>query len=272
MKDLAGTKLAPVVEAVRARAEERRRTLPLEELRRRVTPNPARRMRFLARFPRDELALICELKRRSPSAGSLLADDGPRPGARYLALAECYAQAGAAALSVLTERDHFDGALEDLAFVEHLGVPRLRKDFLLDEYMLLESARHGADAVLLIAAILDDAELRDLRQLAKELGLAVLLEVHDEEELERALSHAPDLLGVNARDLRTLVTDLATVERLLPRIPPGPLRVAESGLKTADDLLRVRRAGADAVLVGETLVRSINPLRTLLDWKAALRV
>ena len=217
--------------------------------------------------------MICELKRRSPSAGALLREDDAQPHARYLALAEAYATGGAAAFSVLTELDHFDGGLEDLSRVAHLGVPMLRKDFVLDAGMVIESALHGADALLLIAAILDDAELRDLRQLARELGLAVLLEVHDEAELERALPVAPDLLGVNARDLRTLVTDLGTVERLLPRIPRGPsapLRVAESGLKTADDLLRVRRAGADAALVGESLVRSSDALSTLLTWKAAL--
>lgn len=276
MKDLAGTKLAPVVAAVRRRAEERRKALPVAELERRVAdlvrgrdvPTPCER--FLARFAPDELALICELKRRSPSAGQLLAEDAHRPHARYRALAEGYAAGGAAAFSVLTERDHFDGGLEDLARVADLGVPMLRKDFVLDRAMVLESALHGASAVLLIAALLDDRELAELRAAAREVELAVLLEVHDEDELERALPHAPELLGVNARDLRTLVTDLGTVERVLPRIPAGVVRVAESGLKTAADLRRVRAAGANAVLVGESLVTSGDALGTLRAWRNEL--
>lgn len=276
MKDLAGTKLAPVVAAVRRRAEERRKALPVAELERRVAelvrgrdvPSPCER--FLARFAPDELALICELKRRSPSAGELLAEDAHRPHARYRALAEGYAAGGAAAFSVLTERDHFDGGLEDLARVADLGVPMLRKDFVLDRAMVLESALHGASAVLLIAALLDDRELAELRAAAREVELAVLLEVHDENELERALPHAPELLGVNARDLRTLVTDLGTVERVLPRIPAGVVRVAESGLKTAADLRRVRAAGANAVLVGESLVTSGDALGTLRAWRNEL--
>lgn len=276
MKDLAGTKLAPVVAAVRRRAEERREALPVAELERRVAelvrgrdvPSPCER--FLARFAPDELALICELKRRSPSAGQLLAEDAHRPHARYRALAEGYAAGGAAAFSVLTERDHFDGGLEDLARVADLGVPMLRKDFVLDRAMVLESALHGASAVLLIAALLDDRELAELRAAAREVELAVLLEVHDEDELERALPHAPELLGVNARDLRTLVTDLGTVERVLPRIPAGVVRVAESGLKTAADLRRVRAAGANAVLVGESLVTSGDALGTLRAWRNEL--
>lgn len=276
MKDLAGTKLAPVVAAVRRRAEERREALPVAELERRVAelvrgrdvPSPCER--FLARFAPDELALICELKRRSPSAGELLAEDAHRPHARYRALAEGYAAGGAAAFSVLTERDHFDGGLEDLARVADLGVPMLRKDFVLDRAMVLESALHGASAVLLIAALLDDRELAELRAAAREVELAVLLEVHDEDELERALPHAPELLGVNARDLRTLVTDLGTVERVLPRIPAGVVRVAESGLKTAADLRRVRAAGANAVLVGESLVTSGDALGTLRAWRNEL--
>lgn len=276
MKDLAGTKLAPVVAAVRRRAEERRKALPVAELERRVAelvrgrdvPSPCER--FLARFAPDELALICELKRRSPSAGELLAEDAHRPHARYRALAEGYAAGGAAAFSVLTERDHFDGGLEDLARVADLGVPMLRKDFVLDRAMVLESALHGASAVLLIAALLDDRELAELRAAAREVELAVLLEVHDEDELERALPHAPELLGVNARDLRTLVTDLGTVERVLPRIPAGVVRVAESGLKTAADLRRVRAAGANAVLVGESLVTSGDALGTLRAWRNEL--
>jgi len=262
---MAGTRLDPIVAAVRARAAERRRQQPLERLRELVRPDASRRARFVQALSGPGLAIIAECKRRSPSAGVLI-DAGPG----WSALADAYKRGGAAALSVLTEQDHFGGSLEDLQSVAHAGLPRLRKDFILDQAMLLEACLFGADAVLLIAAILPDAELRDLRERAGELGLAVLLEVHDERELERALAVEPELVGVNARDLRTLTTDLATVERLLPRVPKRQLKVAESGIQTVADLQRVRAAGADAALIGETLVRSKDPAALLHSWKESL--
>jgi indole-3-glycerol phosphate synthase len=147
----------------------------------------------------------------------------------------------------------------------------LRRDFVVDECMVLEGSSFGADAVTLIAAILDDATLARLRALAKEYGIAVMLEVHDERELERALALEPELLGVTARDLRTLQTDLAVVERILPAVPKGILRVACDGLGTIDDLKRVRAAGADVALVGEALGEAADPAATLREWKGALR-
>jgi len=278
---VSGTRLDPIVADVRRRAAERRRSQPLERLKELVREDSWRRERFLAAFPKGELAFVAEMKRRSPSAGALLEEDGdagstlptrlPRPGPRYFALAQSYRHGGAAAISVLTELDHFGGSLDDLRAVEFTRLPRLRKDFLVDEAMLLESCLYGADAVLLIAAILEGGDLQRLRNAARELGLAVLLEVHDERELERALPLEPELLGVNARDLRTLAVDLATVERLLPLVPAGPIKVAESGIRGVEDLRRVRAAGADAVLVGEALVRNGDPEATLRSWKEALR-
>jgi len=278
---MSGTKLDPIVRDVRRRAEERRRSQPLERLKDLVREDSWRRERFLAGFRKGELAFITEMKRRSPSAGMLLAEDGdprktlptrtPRPGPRWSSLADAYRKGGAAAISVLTEGDHFAGALDDLRAVEFTKLPRLRKDFIVDEAMLWESCLYGADAVLLLPAILEPREIAVLRNVARELGLAVLLEVHDERELELAIPLEPELLGVNARDLKTLRVDLATVERLLPRVPSGPIKVAESGIKDIDDLKRVRAAGADAVLVGETLVRSKDPEGTLRGWKEALR-
>ncbi len=270
-------RLEPIVAAVRGRAAERRRREPLAQLEAAVQADPRRRERFLSALSRPELAFICELKRRSPSAGVLLAEEGEssdqdsRGGPRWRALAHAYRAGGASALSILTEQDHFAGSLEDLRAAEICGLPRLRKDFVIDEAMLLEACLYGADAVLLIAAILDDATLRRLMECCAHYGLAVLLEVHDERELERAAVLNPDLIGVNARDLSTLRVDLATCERLLPRIPPGALRVAESGIKNIADLQRVRAAGADAVLIGETLMRSADPAGTLRTWQEALR-
>jgi indole-3-glycerol phosphate synthase len=283
---MSGTQLDPIVAAVRRRADARRRQMTFERLEDHVKPDSWRRERVLAALTGPELSFICELKRRSPSAGVLIEEShDPRSsapsrrariGPRWQGLAAAYKAGGAHMLSILTEEDHFDGSLDDLRAAEFTRLPRLRKDFVLDEAMVLEGFSYGADAVLLIAAILDDATLARLRGFCREYGAPVLIEVHDEHELERALPLEPELLGVNARDLRTLVTDLRTVERLLPRIPSapgggGPLRVAESGIRGADDLKRVRAAGADVVLVGESLVRSADPAATLRAWKEELR-
>ncbi|MFN0242095.1 MAG: indole-3-glycerol phosphate synthase TrpC [Planctomycetota bacterium] len=278
-----GTKLDPIIEKVRARAAERRRKQPLARLEEVVKPDSWRRERFLTALHGKNLAFITEMKRRSPSAGRLLEEPSdprgsvttrsPRPGPRWHALAESYLRGGAHALSVLTEEDHFEGTLDDLRAVEFTRLPRLRKDFILDEGMVIESGLYGADALLLLPVILSDAELATARNVAREYGFAVLMEVHDEAELERVLPLEPELVGVNARDLKTLHVDLATVERLLPLVPTGPkgpLRVAESGIKTADDLKRVRAAGADAVLVGETLVRAVDAAVELKQWREAL--
>jgi len=264
--EASGTRLDPIVADVRRRAAERRRAEPLERLRATVAPDASRRARFVSAFRPGELGVVAEMKRRSPSAGTIGA-----AGSAYASLARAYREGGANAISVLTEQDHFGGSLEDLAAVAFTGLPRLRKDFVIDEGMLLESARHGADAVLLLASILEPGVLRDLRGRARDLGLAVLLEVHDERELDLALPLEPDLLGVNARDLRTFAVDLATVERILPLVPDGPIRVAESGIRSLADVCRVRDAGADAVLVGEALVRDADPAATLRSWKEALR-
>lgn len=267
---MSGTRLDPIVADVRKRAAERRSAQPLESLRAIVRPDASRRARFVSAFrpalQEGELGIIAEMKRRSPSAGAIGAN-----GPAYASLARAYQEGGANAISVLTEADHFGGSLEDLAAVGFTRLPRLRKDFLIDEGMLLESAHGGADAVLLLAAILEPGVLLDLRERARDLGLAVLLEVHDERELDRALPLEPELLGVNARDLRTFEVDLATVERLLPSIPEGPVRVAESGIRSIDDVIRVRDAGAHAVLVGEALVRDADPAATLRAWKEVAR-
>jgi indole-3-glycerol phosphate synthase len=259
------SRLEPIVRAVRQRHAERRAKLPGSELERSVRPDPGRRTRFLAALSGAELAFIAECKRRSPSVGALAEETD------WKARAESYREGGAAALSVLTELDHFGGALEHLAEVESVGLPRLRKDFLIDPAMVLEAAAFGADAVLLLPCILADAQLGELHACARELGLAALVEVHEESELERALALEPELVGVNARDLSTFQVDLATVERILPRVPSGIVRVAESGIHGLEDLRRVRAAGADAALVGEALMRSADPAATLRAWREGLR-
>lgn len=203
--------------------------------------------------------LLAELKRASPVAGVLARDGDPVPRAA------AYVEAGAAALSVLTD-PHFQGTLDDLDTVRRLvEVPLLQKDFVVDEYQLWEARARDADAVLLIVAILSPARLADLFQAARGLGLDVLVEVHREAELDRAAELGAGLIGVNNRDLTTFRTDLATTERLAPRAPAGACVVSESGIATRADVLRVAAAGAHAVLVGESLSRSADPARQIRE-------
>lgn len=201
--------------------------------------------------PGTRVRLIAEVKRASPSQGLFRADLDP------IAQASTYAAAGAAAVSVLTDARYFHGSLEDLVQVRRtVPVPVLRKEFIVDEYQLWEAREAGADAVLLIVAALEDAVLRDLLGAAKGAGLATLVEVHTAGELDRALRLGAPVIGINNRDLQTLTTTLAPSLALLPQIPPGPIAVSESGLRTGADVAQVVAAGAHAVLVGETLLRA----------------
>ncbi|HLU24870.1 MAG TPA: indole-3-glycerol phosphate synthase TrpC [Longimicrobiales bacterium] len=202
----------------------------------------------------DRVAVIAEVKRRSPSAGWI------RPDATAAEVAGWYEAAGASAISVLTDGEYFGGSLDDLMAVRsRVGVPVLRKDFVLDAVQLWEARAAGADAVLLIVRILDDAALADLLSLSRELGLSALVEVHDERELDRALEAGAEVVGVNNRDLATFRTDLAVTERLAARVPADRILVAESGIRAAADVDRMGAAGADAVLVGESLMRESDP-------------
>lgn len=203
---------------------------------------------------RTRPALIAEIKRASPSQGLLAADLDP------LRLARTYQQNGAAAISVLTDERFFQGCLDDLDRVrQEVSLPVLRKDFILDPYQVYESRAAGADAVLLIAAMLSDEDLQALYGLIDALGMTALVEVHDEMELERALRLEPRLLGINNRDLRTFRVDLETTARLRPLIPAGLTVVAESGVHTRRDAASLARVGADAILVGESLVTARDP-------------
>lgn len=210
--------------------------------------------------------VIAEIKRRSPSEGAL------RPQLDPTLIAQAYAQAGAAAISVLTEPDHFGGSLGDLsAIAQTVALPCLRKDFVVDEIQLLEARAAGASMVLLIASVLDEALLRGLHARARELGLVPLVETHDEQEIARAVDVGAELIGVNCRDLRTFEVDLGVAERLRGHIPGGVVAVAESGIKGPDDLGRLRRAGYDVFLVGSGLVTASDPghaLRALVDTGA----
>jgi indole-3-glycerol phosphate synthase len=245
--------LDDIVVGVREDLEERRRVTPRSELESRAAahapaqdPQPA--------FRQPGLSVIAEVKRRSPSKGHLA--EIPDPAS----LARAYAAGGADAISVLTEARRFNGSLADLEQVRGaVPTPLLRKDFVVTDYQVLEARAHGADLVLLIVAALDDAQLRDLHQQARELGLTPLVEVHEEAEIDRALAAEPVLLGVNARNLRTLDVDPGVFGRLVPLIPDHVVKVAESGILGVDSAARYAEEGADVVLVGEALVRDGDP-------------
>lgn len=232
------------VAALRPRARDLRRAAEA-----RPVPRP-----FLAALDHGpHVALIAEIKHASPSKGVLIADFDPA------ALAATYAANGAAALSVLTDADFFQGALADLeAARAACDLPALRKDFTLDGLQVDEGRAAGADAMLLIAAALDDAQLADLHAHITGLGMAALVEVHDERELKRALALGAPLIGVNNRDLATFHEDLGLSERLAALIPVGQVWVAESAVRSAEDVARMGAAGASAVLVGEALVKAAN--------------
>jgi indole-3-glycerol phosphate synthase len=198
----------------------------------------------------SQVRLLAEVKRRSPSAGEI------RPGADPAEVARAYAQAGAAALSVLTDREFFGGGLDALKAVRAaVDLPVIRKDFVIDPLQVYEARGVGADAVLLIVRILSDAQLADLLGLATELGMDALVEAHDAAELDRAMAAGATLVGVNNRDLDTFHTDLELCIRLAPHVPAGITYVGESGIRTAEDVDRLGQAGIDAILVGESLMR-----------------
>ncbi|MEY4312215.1 MAG: hypothetical protein RLZZ571_985 [Actinomycetota bacterium] len=254
------TVLESIVEGVREDLADRKRQTPLSALRDKIdqiSPALPAAQNLLDR----DFSVIAEVKRSSPSKGDLAPITDPK------ALADKYSQGGAQIISVLTERRRFSGSLADLVAVrDAVETPILRKDFMVDEYQVFEARAFGADVILLIAASLADSQMSDLNDLASELGLSVLVEVHDENELERALNISPKLLGVNARNLKTLEVDLATCHRLLPMIPKGIVPIAESGISTVNDVKELASNGARGILVGETLVKSGDPAQTIQEW------
>lgn len=243
---MALTVLEQIVARTREDVERRRQAAPLAD----ATDVEPRRP-FARALRRDGLSLIAEHKRRSPSAGVI------REGASVAEVVSAYERAGAAALSILTEGPSFGGSLEDVRDARAASsLPILRKDFVVDDYQLREALLWGADAVLLIVAALPDADLATLHQRARELGLAALVEVHNERELSVALGLQAELIGINNRDLATLAVDTRTTFALRDRIPPGLTVVAESGFSTRAELEELERAGIDAVLIGEALMRA----------------
>ncbi len=249
------THLDRIVTRTRMDLAERMRLADLADLERRAAAHTPRGFAAgLRAGAQSRPAIIAELKKASPSKGLIRADFDPA------ALAASLERGGAAALSVLTDEPFFQGSLQNLQIASSsVSLPCLRKDFMVHPFQMLEARARGADAVLLIVAALSDLELVQLRKAARDHGLDVLCEVHDEAELERALPLECELYGVNTRDLRTFHVDSAAAVRIAAKLPVDAVRVAESGLRSADDILRMRDAGFNAFLIGESLMRAEDP-------------
>ncbi|MFF8827756.1 indole-3-glycerol phosphate synthase TrpC [Streptomyces sp. NPDC015131] len=259
--------LDEIVEGVRADLAVRRKSVPEAALRERAAAaGPPVDCAALLRAGAGGPRIVAEVKRASPSKGTLAEIADPAD------LAARYAAGGAAAISVLTEGRRFGGSLDDLDAVRaRVAVPVLRKDFIVTPYQLWEARAHGADLALLIVAALDQPRLADLVALAAEIGLTPLVEAHDEAEAERAVAAGARIVGVNARDLRTLEVDRGTFARVAPHLPAGVVKVAESGVRGPLDVAGYASAGADAVLVGEALVTGPDPRATLAALLAGAR-
>ena len=253
------SRLDELVETARHTVRERSRAISMEELRSRLGARAEDRP-FKEALVRPGVSVICEFKRRSPSAGEI------RPGAEVSDMVAAYERGGAAALSVLTEDSGFGGSLEDLlAARAGSGLPILRKDFVVDPYQLIEAAVFGADAVLLIVAALDPNHLAELYDEAQSLDLDTLVEVHDGDDLEVALELDADVIGINNRNLRDMKVDIATTEELITDVPAGKTVVAESGYSSREQIDELERVGVDAVLIGEALMRADDPERAVRD-------
>ena len=257
--------LDQLAEAARQRVEEAKRQIPLAEIKRQAQALPKGDLRFEKALAKPGLSFICECKKASPSKG-LIAPDFP-----YLQIAKEYEAAGADAISVLTEPKWFlgsDNYLKEIAST--VSTPCLRKDFTVDDYMIYEAKLLGASAVLLICAILDDAQLREYLAICADLGLSALVEAYDDAEVDRALAAGARILGVNNRNLKTFTVDTENSRRLWARIPQDVLFVSESGVKTAEDVAGLAAIGADAVLIGETLMRAPDKTAKLRELKGLL--
>jgi indole-3-glycerol phosphate synthase len=260
--------LAQILRRTRVELERRKRKLPERTLQDRVLEARSAgdgrgRGRLREALTQPGIAVIAEFKRRSPSAGTL------REDADVSAVVRAYERGGAAAISVLTEGPSFGGSLEDLRLARRAcQLPILQKDFIIDPYQLHEARAAGADAVLLIVAALGDEELASLHLAAHDLGLEVLVEVHDQVELGRALEAGAEVIGINNRDLRDFTVDVQRTSRLIGEVPTGTVVVSESGITSAQQLRALEQQGADAVLVGESLMRAPDPEAALLALRA----
>ena len=248
---MAKTILEQIVAEKKQEVARRKRSVPVAALKERIARRKPRD--FSTALRGKNLKLIAEVKKASPSKGLLCHDFKP------VEMAEIYAQNGAAAISVLTEVNHFQGSIEHLATIrEAVNIPLLRKDFIFDEYQVYESAAYGADAILLITAILSPGKLQELLELSRNLNLSCLVEAHNENELFKALLAGAEIIGINNRDLNTFKVDTNVTRRLRLLVPDGQIVVSESGISNKDDMKKMRECKVNAVLVGEALVTAAD--------------
>lgn len=256
--------LEEIAEKTKSRVEEAKKQQPLSMLRELAEKEEADTgFPFEKALAKEGLSFICEVKKASPSKG-VIAEDFP-----YVKIAKQYEAAGASALSILTEPYYFKGSNDYLREIHQaVSLPILRKDFTVDEYMIYEAKVLGADAILLICAILSDEQLAAYGKLAKSLGLSALVEAHDEEEVQRAIACGATIIGVNNRNLKDFTVDIHNSVRLRTLVPKEILFVSESGIKTKEDTEKLKENGTDAVLIGETLMRSGNIAQTLNELRS----
>lgn len=252
--------------ATRARVERKKKEVPFEVVKEKALQLAKSEEVFTFPFEKaigkEEISFICEVKKASPSKG-IIAEDFP-----YLDIARDYEKAGADCISVLTETDYFKGDDKYLREInQEVSIPTIRKDFIIDPYMIYEAKLLGASCVLLIAALLDTDTIREYKEICDELGLSALVEAHDENEVQSALSAGARMIGVNNRDLKTFTVDINNSTRLRGLVPKDILFVAESGIKTAEDIQVLRDAGVNGVLIGETLMRSSDKAGMLNELK-----
>ena len=257
--------LETITERTKERIRGEKKQIPINEIRKKAeekASSDTTKFAFEQALRAEGLSFICEAKKASPSKG-LIAPDFP-----YVQIAQDYEAGGAAAISCLTEEDHFHGSIDYLKYIRGISpLPILRKDFMIDEYQFYEAKAIGADAVLLIAAILDDAQMRDFYQLAKELSLDSLVEVHNEEEMERALKLDAEIIGVNNRNLKDFTIELDTTRRLSKMVSEEKVFVAESGIITDEDVRFLKQCKVDAFLIGRALMEAEHPAEVAAHWK-----
>ena len=257
--------LKEIIDVKRERLLERKKTYSISKIKDLIldTPYP---LNFAGRLMGSSVRIIAEIKKASPSKGIF------REDLDILDLAVKYAENDVAAVSVLTNEDHFHGSIDDMNSVSDIvhpyGIPVLRKEFIFDPYQIYEARAFGADAILLIVSMLDRSQIKEFMELASSLWIQCLIEVHDEEELHIAIDCGADIIGINNRDLKTFETTLETTETLAPLVPPGTIIVSESGIANRGDVDRVMASGAGAILVGESLVRSPDPSGQLRELRS----
>ena len=255
-------------EIVEKRKEQLQREMdnfPLEDMKEMALNSKNKNHGFKEALQKDELSIIAEVKKASPSKGVIAEDFRP------VETALAYEEAGAAAISCLTEEHYFKGGSKYFADIRaKVDLPMLRKDFIIDPYQIYEAKVLGADAVLLIAAILSEEKMKEFYELAKSLGLDCLAEVHNEKELEQTIACKCDIIGINNRNLKTFEVDLNTTSKLAPKIPYEAVLVSESGMMTKEDLLNVRKQGADGALIGEAFMRADNIQETMKELRSSL--